>query len=65
MKTVISMPLESLMQMLLAVNFFLNGEKLELKDLTIYEDEQQLYEQEMGKEQTEQRYNEDLLEAVP
>lgn len=53
------------MQMLLAVNFFLNGEKLELKDLTIYEDEQQLYEQEMGKEQTEQRYNEDLLEAVP
>lgn len=64
MKTVISMPLESLMQMLLAVNFFLNGAKLELKDLTIYEDEQQLYEQQMGKEQTEQRYNEDLQEAV-
>lgn len=64
MKSVMSMPLESLMQMLLAVNFFLNGEMLDLKDITIYEEEQILYEQQLGREQTEQRYNEDLLEPV-
>ncbi len=65
MRSVMSMPLESLMQMLLAVNYFLNEEMLELKDITIYEKEQQMYEHQLGKEQTEQRYNEDLMEPVP
>ena len=40
MKSIVCMPLESIMQMLCAINYILNGEKLELKDITIYESEQ-------------------------
>lgn len=39
-KSIITLPLESLLQMLCTVNFVLNGEKLQLKDLTIHEEEQ-------------------------
>ncbi len=38
---IIPLPLESLLQMLCAVNFMLSGEKLQLKDLTIHEPEQE------------------------
>ncbi len=40
-KGIITLPLESLLQMLCTVNFMLNGEKLQLKDLTIHEQEQE------------------------
>lgn len=40
MKSIVCMPLESMMQMLCTINYILNGEKLELKDVTIYESEQ-------------------------
>ncbi|MGN0185229.1 MAG: helix-turn-helix domain-containing protein [Aristaeellaceae bacterium] len=40
MKSIVCMPLESMMQMLCTINYILNGEKLELKDITIYESEQ-------------------------
>lgn len=40
MKAIVCMPLESIMQTLCAVNYILNGEKLELEDITIYESEQ-------------------------
>ncbi|MGN0762220.1 MAG: helix-turn-helix domain-containing protein [Aristaeellaceae bacterium] len=40
MKSIVCMPLESMMQMLCTINYILNGEKLELKDITIYEAEQ-------------------------
>ena len=39
-KSIITLPLESLLQMLCTVNFVLNGEKLQLRDLTIHEEEQ-------------------------
>ncbi len=39
-KSIVSLPLESLLQMLCTVNFMLNGEKLQLRDLTIHEEEQ-------------------------
>ena len=40
MRAIVAMPLESIIQMLCAVNFMLNGEKLEMKDVTIYDAEQ-------------------------
>ena len=38
MKSIVPMPLESVMQTLCAVNYILNGEKVTLADLTIYDD---------------------------
>lgn len=40
MKSIVRMPLESIMQTLCTINYILNGEKLELEDITIYEAEQ-------------------------
>ena len=41
MKSLVCMPLESIMQMLCTINYILNGEKLELADITIFEAQQQ------------------------
>ena len=40
MKAIVNMPVESLLLMLCSINYIVNGEKLELKDLTIATDEQ-------------------------
>ena len=40
MKSIVPMPLESVMQTLCALNYLLNGEKTTLADLTIYDDMQ-------------------------
>lgn len=40
MKSIIRMPLESIMQMLCTMNYILNGEKLSLHDITIYDTQQ-------------------------
>ena len=40
MRSIVHMPLESIMQILCTMNYVLNGEKLELEDITIYESEQ-------------------------
>ena len=40
MKSIVHMPLESIMQTLCTINYLLNDEKLELEDITIYEAEQ-------------------------
>ncbi|OUN36165.1 helix-turn-helix domain-containing protein [Lachnoclostridium sp. An76] len=64
MRAVISLPLESLLQMLLSVNFFLNEEMLEITDLTIREDEQQMYNAQLGREHAEHRYDQDLLDPA-
>ncbi len=41
MKAIVNMPIESLLLMLCSVNYMVNGEKLELRDLTITTDEQE------------------------
>lgn len=41
MKSIVRMPLESIMQMLCTINYILNDEKLELADIAIYESEQE------------------------
>lgn len=40
MKSIVRMPLESVMQMLCTINYILNDENLELEDIAIYETEQ-------------------------
>ena len=40
MKAIVNMPVESLLLMLCSINYMVNGEKLELRDLTIATDEQ-------------------------
>lgn len=42
MKSIIRMPLESIMQILCTMNYILNGEKLTLQDITIYDSEQEI-----------------------
>lgn len=39
-KSIVSMPLESVMQILCTINYVLNGEKLTLQDISIYDAEQ-------------------------
>jgi len=53
MRSIVRMPLESILQMLCVVNYVLNGEKLELRDLTIREPDQRQLRQ-----QTESRRSE-------
>ncbi len=43
MKSILHMPLESVLQMLCTVNYVLNGEKKTLKDISIYDSEQANY----------------------
>ena len=39
-RSIVRMPVESVLQMLCTVNYVLNNEKLELRDINIYEHEQ-------------------------
>lgn len=53
MKSIIPMPLESVLQMLCTVNYILNDEKLELKDIAIYDAEQSSLKESMQRQKTE------------
>lgn len=53
MKGIVHMPLESVLQMLCTVNYFLNGEKLTLGDITAYDAEQEELRDSMGKKSLE------------
>lgn len=57
MKSIISMPLESIMQILCVMNYILNGEKLRLEDIAIYETEQNDLMKNIEREQTEKKFN--------
>ena len=50
MKSIVPMPLESVMQTLCAVNYILNGEKISLADLTIYDELQTGFSSQMAAE---------------
>lgn len=45
MKSIVNMPLDSVMQMLCVVNHVLNGENLTLRDIRIYDDSQTRFDQ--------------------
>ena len=53
MKSIVPMPLESVMQTLCAVNYILNGEKGSLADLTIYDELQTDFSSQMVAEKTD------------
>ena len=53
MKSIVPMPLESVMQTLCAVNYILNGEKVSLADLTIYDELQTNLSSQMAAEKTD------------
>ena len=51
MRAIVRMPIESVLQMLCTINYVLNSEKLELKDIRIYEAEQEKLEAMQGRSQ--------------
>lgn len=55
MKSIVRMPFESILQMLCTMNHVLNGETLSLKDITIYDAEQEKLLTRQGKKQAEQK----------
>ncbi len=55
MKRIVRMPLESILQILCTVNHVLNGEKLSLKDVTIYDADQQTLLRRQNTAQAEQK----------
>ena len=58
MKSLVAMPLSSVLQTLCSMNFVLNGEKLSLADITIYDGEQFRLSEEIAAKQTETHYEE-------
>ena len=64
MKSLVTMPLNSVLQTLCSMNFVLNGEKLSLADITIYDEEQFRLSEEIAAKQTETHYEETNDTAV-
>ena len=61
MRAIVRLPAETMLQMLCTLNHFLNeGEKLELTDIAIYDDEQSLLKTSVEKRRTEKTYAEDI-----
>ena len=59
MESLVAMPLNSILQTLCSMNFVLNGEKLSLADITIYDEEQFRLSEEITAKQTETHFNEE------
>ncbi len=57
MSSIVAMPLNSIMQILCVVNHVLNGEKLELEDIQIYDANQNELRQIMEADRTEKNFN--------
>lgn len=65
MKSIVPLPLESLMQMLCTVNHILNHEKLQLADIAIYEDEQMALQSETQRRRVRRLTGETAEAALP
>ena len=61
MKSIIRMPLESIMQILCTMNYVLNGEKLSLQDIAIFDDQQNVLSKDTVVKQDAQRYSEENI----
>ena len=59
MKAILPLPLDSILQMLCAMNYVMNGEKLGLEDLRIYENEQEALKVEAEELRAEQQFDEE------
>lgn len=61
MKSIIRMPLESIMQILCTVNYVLNGEKLSLHDIAVFDDQQDMLRKDAVAKQTPQQYSQENI----
>lgn len=61
MKSIIRMPLESVMQILCTMNYVLNGEKLSLQDIAVFDDQQDILSKDAIAKQDAQQYSEDNI----
>lgn len=57
MQSIITMPLDSIMQMLCVVNYIFNGEKITLEDIKIYDSEQNAFKQTIEEERTKKNFD--------
>ena len=57
MKSIIRMPLESVMQILCTVNYVLNGEKLSLQDIAVFDDQQDILSKDAVAKKSAQQYS--------
>ena len=61
MKSIICMPLESIMQILCTMNYVLNGQKLSLQDITVFDDQQDTLSKDTVRKQISQQYSEENI----
>lgn len=59
MKSIVSMPLDSILQILCTMNYIMNGEKIGLEELIIYDSEQQRLKQKLEEERAKSNFNSD------
>lgn len=64
MKSIVCMPLESIMQMLCTINYVLNGEKLELQDVTIHEAEQTSLKEQLERQRSDRAFADNGLQPA-
>lgn len=57
MKSIICMPLESVMQILCTMNYVLNGEKLSLQNIAVFDDQQSILNMDAVTQQSAQQYS--------
>lgn len=60
MKSIVSMPLDSILQILCTMNYVMNGEKLGLGDIIIYDAEQQDLKAKLEEERAKYNFDSDL-----
>ena len=60
MKSIVPMPLDSIIQILCTMNYVMNGEKLGLSDIRIFDSEQQNLKTKIEEEQTTNNFNSDI-----
>ncbi len=61
MKSIIRMPLESIMQVLCTMNYVLNGEKLSLQDIAVFDDQQNILSRDAVAKQNAQQYSDENI----
>ena len=61
MKSIIRMPLESIMQILCTMNYLLNGEKLSLQDIAVFDDLQDIFSKDTIAKQDAQQYSKENI----
>ncbi len=61
MKSIIRMPLESIMQILCTMNYVLNGEKLSLQDIAVFDDQQDILSKNAVAKQNAQQYSDENI----